>query len=153
MRPAHINTFYRLWFTYFDPFVLLLTVLSCLSNPAGSLEMLVPPSISPYDPLQAPLMYHLAPLFGFMGLIFGVLLRASQDPVVWRIVQGATLLVDLSLIAVMGVALEMQGRLGSWGEWRGIERFNMCFTVAIALGRVAFLMGVGGKKKSKERVV
>jgi hypothetical protein len=144
--PAHINTFYLLWFTWFDPIVLFFTVLSCVFDPAGSFDMLVPSSVSPYEPLQAPLMYQIASFVGFMGIIFAVLLRASPDPTVWRIVQGATLAVDLSLIAVMAKALEMQGKLGKWGEWRGMEKFNMLFTVAIALGRMAFLMRVGERK-------
>lgn len=148
----HINTFYLLWFTYFDPLVLALTVVSCLLSPSASLEMLVPSSISPYDPMQAPLMWHIAPLFGFMGIMFGVLLRASQDPKVWRIVQAATLAVDISLIAIMLGALEMQGRIWVWGEWRSIERFNLGFTVVIALGRIAFLMGVGEKRVGKKEV-
>jgi hypothetical protein len=156
MPPAspkpHINTFYLLWFTYFDPLVLFLTVASCILTPSIALEMLVPASVSPYDPLQAPLMWHLAPLFGFMGIMFGVLLRASQDAKVWRIVQAATLAVDVSFIGIMVGALEMQGRLGTWGEWRGIERFNLGFTVMIALGRIAFLMGIGEGNVDKKEV-
>jgi hypothetical protein len=148
----HINTFYLLWFTYFDPIVIFLTIISCIASPSASLEMVVPSTISPYDPMQAPLIWHMAPLFGFMGIMFGVLLRASQDPKVWRIVQAATLAVDISLIVIMLGALEMQGRMRVFGEWRGIERFNLGFTVAIALGRIAFLMGIGEQNLGKKKV-
>lgn len=146
-QPAHINTFYRLWFTWFDPLVIAATVCAIISNPAESTEMLVPASVSPFQPLQAAILYQCAPLFGFMGIMFGVLLRASNDPKVWRIVQAATLVVDVSLIAIMVDALRVQGRL-EVERWRGIERFNIAFTLAIALGRVAFLMGLGGKGKA-----
>jgi hypothetical protein len=81
------------------------------------------------------------------------LLRASPDPTVWRIVQGATLVVDFSLMAVMAVALNMQGVLGEPQKWRSIEQFNMGFTAVIAVGRIAFLMGVGGNgAATKKRV-
>jgi hypothetical protein len=46
----------------------------------------------------------------------------------------------------------MQGRLGTWGEWRGIERFNLGFTVVIALGRIAFLMGIGEGNMDKKKM-
>jgi hypothetical protein len=42
--------------------------------------------------------------------------------------------------------------LGTWGEWRGIERFNLGFTVMIALGRIAFLMGIGEGNVDKKEV-
>jgi hypothetical protein len=79
-------------------------------------------------------------------------LRASQDAKVWRIVQAATLAVDVSFIGIMLGALKMQGRLGTWGEWRGIESFNLGFTVMIALGRIAFLMGIGEGNVDKKEV-
>jgi hypothetical protein len=153
MPQPHINAFYRIWFTWFDPIVILLTCVSCVFTPGAALEMLVPADVSPVVPEQIALLYQTAPLFGFMGIMFAVLLRASSDPKVWRIVQGATLMVDISLIAVMLVALDTQGRLAT-EQWRGIEWFNMAFTAAIAIGRVAYLMGVGGREggKVKKRV-
>jgi hypothetical protein len=80
--------------------------------------------------------------------MFGVLLRASSDAKVWRIVQGATLMVDISLIAIMFAGLNQQGRL-AMDKWRGMEWFNMIFTAVITLGRVAYLMGVGGGADGK----
>lgn len=80
-----------------------------------------------------------------MGLVFAFVLRASSEPKVWRIVQASTLLVDVSLIVIMAVSLEMQGRL-STAEWRPIEWVNMVFTALVAVGRVAFLLGVGETK-------
>jgi hypothetical protein len=153
MPQPHINNFYRIWFTWFDPIVLGLTVYSCIFTPADALEMLVPKHVSPLIPEQLPLMYNQAPWCAFMGIIFAVLLRASPDPTVWRIVQGATLVVDFSLMAVMAVALNMQGVLGEPQKWRSIEQFNMGFTAVIAVGRIAFLMGVGGNgAATKKRV-
>jgi hypothetical protein len=153
MPQPHVNNFYRIWFTWFDPIVILLTIIACISNPSKALEMLVPPEVTSFVPEQAALMYQQAPLFGFLGIMFAVLLRVSPDPKVWRVVQAATLAVDVSLIVIMAAALQQQGRL-STAKWRGIEWFNMFFTACIALGRVAYLMGIGGSEGpiAKKRV-
>lgn len=146
MPQPHINTFYRLWFTWFDPLVLTLTIISSLANPAGFLEMLASPKIAPYAAIShGPLIWQCAPLYGFMAIIFAFLLRASDDPKVWRIVQAATLVVDVSLIGIIVKALDMQGRLTT-SEWRTIEWVNIVFTTLIGVGRFAFLMGVGESK-------
>lgn len=146
MPQPHINTFYRIWFTWFDPLVLLLTIISSIANPAGFLEMLAEPAIAPYIALShGPLIWQCAPLYGFMGLIFAFLLRASPDPKVWRIVQAATLVVDVSLVVILVAALRMQGRLAV-GMWRPIEWVNVVFTTLVGVGRVAFLLGIGELK-------
>ncbi|KAH7412037.1 hypothetical protein DE146DRAFT_751179 [Phaeosphaeria sp. MPI-PUGE-AT-0046c] len=146
MAQPHINAFYRIWFTWLDPVTLLLTMVSSVLNPAGFLEMLADPKVAPYVAVQhGPLIWQCAPLYGFMGLVFAFLLRASPDPKVWRIVQAATLMVDVGLVVIMVVALDMQGRLAV-GEWRPIERVNIVFTVLVGIGRIAFLLGVGETK-------
>lgn len=148
MTQPHINTFYRIWFTWFDPLVLLLTAVSAIADPAGFLEMLAEPKIAPYIALShGPLIWQCAPLYGFMGLVFAFVLRASDDPKVWRIVQASTLMVDVALIVIIVTALQMQGRLAT-SEWRPIEWVNIVFTTLIGIGRVAFLLGVGETKGS-----
>jgi len=49
--------------------------------------------------------------------------------------------------------LDSQGILASVEKWRGIELFNMVFTAAIAVGRFAYLMGVGGDKAADKKRV
>jgi disulfide bond formation protein DsbB len=153
MPEPHVNTFYRIWFTWVDPIVLLATVFACISTPQDAVEMLIPASVSPYDPNLAVFVHQAAALYAFMGIMFAVLLRASPDPKVWRIVQGATLFVDLSLIVMTLACLKQQGR-SNLEDWRGIDFFNLLFTIWVAVIRVGFLACIGEThvRKAKRNV-
>ncbi|KAF2029611.1 hypothetical protein EK21DRAFT_89697 [Setomelanomma holmii] len=142
MSNTSIHPFYHFYFTTFDPTTLLLTVLSCIFTPKSLLDLIVPTPARPLPPLEAALVYQTAGLYGFMGIMFAVLLRSTNDIKVWRIVEGATLAVDVSLLGVLLVVLDMQGRLGL-GEWRASEIVNAGFVVWCVILRASFLMGVG----------
>jgi hypothetical protein len=146
MAQPHLHPFYRIWFTWVDPLTLVGTAFTCFSNPAGALELIVPADVSVFVPKQAALLHQTGILYAFMGTMYAVLLRASPDPKMWRIVQSATLGVDIALIATMFVSLETQGRL-ELGKWRGMDFVNLVFTVWVAAIRVAYLAGVGSRRK------
>ncbi|KAF2626290.1 hypothetical protein BU25DRAFT_459434 [Macroventuria anomochaeta] len=151
MPQPHVHSFYRTWFTTVDPIVLFFTVLTCIFSPATILETVVPRSIEPYNPLtHGPLLHQAAALYGFCGIIYGVLLRASPDPKVWRIVQAATLGVDISLLATLYNLLRLQGRT-DLSTWHGGDWFNMLFTVWVALIRIAFLLEIGGSEDKTKK--
>jgi hypothetical protein len=149
--PHYVNSFYRIWFTIIDPTVLFFTVLTCIFNPAMILETVLPPSIGKYDSIShGPLLWQSAALYGFMMVMYAVLLRATSEHVVWRIVQAATLAVDLSLLGVMYALLVQQGRLDV-NAWGGGEWFNIGFTVWVALIRIGYLMGIGGQTENAKK--
>lgn len=150
MAQPHVHTFYRIWFTWVEPLVLLATVLTCIFTPESFFETVVPASISPFQPNQAVLIHQTAALYAFMAVIYAVLLRASPDLRVWRIVQAATLAVDIALIGVLYVALKQQGRLDV-EKLRAIDLFGFLFTVWVALIRIAYLRGIGGTKSGNIR--
>ncbi|KAF9691208.1 hypothetical protein EKO04_010609 [Ascochyta lentis] len=151
MPRPYVHSFYRIWFTIVDPTVLFFTVLACIFSPATILETVAPPSIEPYRPLShGPLLHQTAALFGFLGIMFAVLLRASPDPKVWKIVQGATLGVDLALLATFYNLLRSQNRL-EFRAWSGVDWVNIGFTVWVGLIRVAYLSGVGGDREKKDK--
>jgi hypothetical protein len=151
MPQPHVHSFYRIWFTTIDPTVLFFTVLACIFSPATILETVLPPSIEAFNPLShGPLLHQSAALYAFMGVMYAVLLRASNDLKVWRIVQGATLGVDLALLATLYALLVQQGRLDI-KMWKGGDWFNMVFTVWVALIRIAYLLGIGGEAGGDER--
>jgi hypothetical protein len=110
----------------------------------------VPEPLPPVDALLSTLLHQCAALYGFMAVMFAVLLRATSDRKVWRIVQTATLAVDVSLLVGGLVNLEQQGRL-ELSKWRGIDWVTISFTVWVGIVRVCFLMGVGkGAQAMKE---
>jgi hypothetical protein len=132
-----------------DPIVLFFTVLTCIFSPATILETVVPPTVEPFSPMShGPLLYQSAALYGFMGIMFGISLRASPDPKVWRIVQAATLGVDLALLVTLYYLLELQGRL-AMGIWRCGDWFNLVFTVFVVVIRVAYLADIGRDEQTK----
>ncbi|KAF1845008.1 uncharacterized protein K460DRAFT_365923 [Cucurbitaria berberidis CBS 394.84] len=143
MTKPHVHTFYRAWFTWVDPIVLFFTILACIFTPADVLNTVVPADLAPLQRFHECLFHQSAALYAFMAIMFAVLLRASPDPKVWRVVQAATLLVDVALLATMYGALKQQGRLETT-KWRGGDYFNFLFTVWVAVVRIAFLMGIGG---------
>ena len=152
MPQPYVHSFYRIWFTTVDPIVLFFTVLTCIFSPATILETVVPRTIEAYNPLtHGPLLHQAGALYGFCGIIYGVLLRASPDPKVWKIVQAATLGVDISLLATLYNLLRLQGRTDV-GTWHGGDWFNMLFTVWVALIRIAFLLEVGSEKGDKKKI-
>lgn len=149
-RPA-IHPFYRIWFTTVDPIVLVLTIVTIIFSPSTILQSVLPSSIEAYRPMShGPLLQQSAALYGFMAIIFGVLLRATSDLTVWRIVQAATLAVDLALLVVLWALLKEQGRL-SLGDWRAGDWGNFGFTAWVALIRMAFLWGWGVERDELER--
>ncbi|PSN73280.1 hypothetical protein BS50DRAFT_616695 [Corynespora cassiicola Philippines] len=151
MTTPNIHSFYRIWFTIVDPTVLFFTVLTCIVSPATLLGTILPPSVVPYDSLShGILLYQIGALYAFMGIMYGVLQRATSDLRLWKIVQGATLMVDLSLIVVFYVSMVKQNKtdLSKWlpGDW-----FNLLFTTWVALIRVAFLGGLGVSEDKVKR--
>jgi|SRR5690242_1133260 len=151
MSQPHVHSFYRIWFTTVDPTVLFFTVLTCIFSPDTVFATTFPPSIETYDPMtHGPLLHQAAALYGFLGIIFAVVLRVSPDPKVWRIVQAAVLGVDISLLATMYNILRLQDRTDV-GAWRGGDWFNILFTVWVALIRVAYLLGVGGDNDTAKK--
>ncbi|OAL53696.1 hypothetical protein IQ07DRAFT_316820 [Pyrenochaeta sp. DS3sAY3a] len=147
MATPHVNNFYRIWFTWVDPIVLLLTVISFIVAPQVAWDFAVPEYILAYNDLYEPLIHQSAALYSFMGLTLGVLLRVSDDPKVWRVVQASVLFVDISLMIIMPVTCARQGR-GELSQWRGGEWFNMFFTLWVALIRAAYLLNIGGSESS-----
>jgi hypothetical protein len=144
-----IHPFYRTWFTTLDPLILASTIALCILAPAQFLALLVPPSLRAYDPVaHDPLIHQAAALYAFMGAMYAVLLRASNDRAVWRIVQGATLAADLALLAALYALLARQERLDV-RKWKGVDWFSVVWPVVCAVTRGAFLVGVGEGKGGK----
>lgn len=126
-------------------------MLTCIFSPASILETVIPRSVRPYNTVSHDgLLHQAAALYCFCGIIYGVLLRASPDPKVWRIVQAATLGVDISLLATLQSHLRLQGRTDV-RTWHGEDWFNMLFTAWVALIRVGFLLGIGGDNDTKKK--
>ncbi|KAH7241525.1 hypothetical protein BKA59DRAFT_478753 [Fusarium tricinctum] len=149
MSQVKVHSFYRIWFTWVDPLVLIPTVYSLMFTPEFMLDGLIPSSMSPYNPDQAFLFHQLAASYLLIGIMLGVVLRMSSDIQVWRVIIGAVLLVDITILVSVTVSMKQQGRFElsqfRWQDWG-----NYLFTGWVALLRGLFLAGVGvGGMKGK----
>jgi hypothetical protein len=142
MPQPHTTPFYRLIFLYIDPLVILIFVSIYTFFQPTALLMLHPDAPLTPSILESALLHQVALLFGFMGIICAVLLRASSDTRIWRIVLAGVLAAEVCWIAAGLVCLERQGRLNV-RLWRGVEWFNLLGIGGFAVVRGAYLMGVG----------
>ncbi len=80
-----------------------------------------------------------------LAIIDIVLLRYTQDVGVWKIIQVAVLVYDLTLLYSTYYSLGQQGRLSfdalRWEDWGGI-----IITAQAVVVRTAFLLDVGLRK-------
>ncbi|KAM0217983.1 hypothetical protein ACHAQD_007181 [Fusarium lateritium] len=129
-----IHSFYRIWFTWVDPLVLIPTVYSLIFTPEFMLDGLIPLSMSPYNPDQAFLFHQLAALYLFIGIMLGVVLRVSSDIKVWRVIIGAVLLVDIAILVSVNVSMKQQGR-SELSQFRWQDWGNYLFTGWVAILR------------------
>ena len=107
------------------------------------IEMGIDPARAPRNPDHDFLIYQSALLYGFIALLSTVLLRYTRDLGVWRILQGAILVVDISIVLALFATLEHQGRLWDTGLWRQTDWTNLVGTFVVIVIRVLFLASVG----------
>lgn len=152
MSQQNIPNFYRVWFTWVDPLTLLPTVYALLTAPEFMMDSLIPADMSSYNPDHAFFFHQLAALYTFIGIMLAVVLRATSDLRVWRIIIGAVLLVDIALLTSLYMSLEQQGRL-ELAAWRRQDWGNLLFTGWVTILRSLFLVGVGfgAERKGNKR--
>ncbi|KAF3006968.1 hypothetical protein E8E14_005221 [Neopestalotiopsis sp. 37M] len=143
MTPK-IPSFYRIWFTSVDPLVCLATSFMCFWDPDAGLTSVVPAAISTRNPYQDFLFHQAGALYLMLAIHLAVLLRYTSDLGVWRINQGAVLVVDFILMWSQYYSQKQQGRL-ALEDWRQEDYAAAAITIFVAVLRTCFLIGVGFK--------
>ncbi|KAJ4407285.1 hypothetical protein N0V82_009954 [Gnomoniopsis sp. IMI 355080] len=147
MALPQIHAFYRFWFQWVDPLILIPTIYALLFTPQVMLDAFIPPPLSAYNPNQAFLFHQLAAMYAFVTIMLGVGLRVSKDINVWRVIIGGVWVVDIAMLASNYASLEQQGRLGAL---RSADWGNILFTALVTVIRSFFLAGVGvGKDRTR----
>lgn len=142
MALPHIHVFYRFWFQWLDPLILISTIYALLFTPQVMLDAFIPPPLSVYNPNQGFLLYQLAAMYAFVAIVLGGGLRVSNDIRVWRMVIAGVLVVDIAILASVYASLKQQGRLEA-SSMRSVDWGNILFTGLVAVIRSLFLAGVG----------
>ena len=111
-------------------------------TPAFVSNAFLPSTIAKWDPLFDFTLQQLGGALVMLAFIDIVLLRYTNDVKIWKILQAAVLIYDLSLLYSNYYSLKQQGRLTvgalRWEDWGGI--FISAQAVVV---RSAFLLGVG----------
>jgi len=117
-------------------------------TPAFVSNAFLPEKMTPWNPMFNFTLQQLGGALLMLALIDIVLLRYTEDVGVWKIIQAAVLVYDLSLLYSNYNSLGMQGRLSlqalRWEDWGGI-----IISAQAAVVRAAFILGVGLGKGDK----
>ena len=143
-----IPAFYRLYFHWSDPAICLWGAYMDFFTPAFVSNAFLPKEQQPWNPMFNFTLQQLGGALLMLAVIDILLLRYTEDVGVWKILQAAVLVYDLSLLYSNYDALGMQGRLSleglRWEDWGGIF-----ISAQAAVVRTAFLLGVGLGKEEK----
>lgn len=135
--------FYRVIFTFVDPFISLITGYLILFRRDETLAKLSPlfvPRAQAYDPL----LWQLAGGYWITSIMQGWLLRRSKDLAIWKIANFAVLVMDL---LILGSIWEMRGPPHNLAQGMSSGDWSHVFGAGIfALFRVAFILEIGFTK-------
>lgn len=148
-----IPLLYRLYFQWSDPLVCLWAFYMDFFTPEVVINAFIPLHVAPHNPQHDFLLQQLGGGILMLGILDVVLLRYSKDVMVWKILEGATLVYDLVLLYSIYDALGRQGRL-SLHDMRATEDWgSIGITALAAVVRTAFLLdvGMGGKGKGRAK--
>lgn len=117
-------------------------------TPAFVSNAFLPEKIQKWNSLFDFTLQQLGGALLMLAFIDIVLLRYTKDVKIWKIIQAAVLIYDLSLLYSNYYSLKQQGRLSvsalRWEDWGGIF-----ITAQAAVVRTLFLLGVGLGKGEK----
>ena len=137
--PASIPLFYRLVHFYLEPVFALNGAYQLLAAPRDFWIMLKPDLAG--DPAQPFLNTHIAGSWAMLAFIEAMVLRATDDPRVWRWLLLGLIISDVFYMASFGWVFPNMV-LAPWSLRQG-DWVNIVGTVPTFATRVAFVLGVG----------
>ena len=132
--------FYRIFFTTVDPLIAALGTYIAFATPQVLLESQV--AGVTLDPVYAPFFQQLGGYLLDVAFLSTVLLRATSERKVWKILQASILLVDVTLLISIYGSLSFQDRLSPTG-WRWEDWVSVAITGGVAALRSSFLLELG----------
>lgn len=144
----HIPLFYRIIFTFVDPFVAFITGYLILFHRDQVLGMLSPLFVPRYEAYD-PLLWQVAGGYWITSIMQGLLLRQTNDIKIWKAANFAVLVMDL---LILGSMWEMRGPPHNLAQGMVSRDWgNAIGAGAFAALRIAFLLEVGFKKESVKK--
>ena len=139
---SNIPLFYRFYFRISDPLICLWGAWMDFVTPAFVLNAFVPAAVAPHNPDFDFTLQQLGGSLLMLGFIDVVLLRYTNDIKIWKVLEAAVLIYDLSLLYSSYSSLGQQGRL-SFGALRWEDWGSIIITAQAVVVRTAFLLGAG----------
>ena len=143
-----IPGFYSFYFSWSDPAICLWGAYMDFFTPAFVSNAFLPEKIQKWNPIFDFTLQQLGGALLMLAFIDIVLLRYTKDVKIWKILQAAVLIYDLSLLYSNYYSLKQQGRLSvsalRWEDWGGIF-----ISAQAAVVRSLFILGVGLAKEEK----
>ena len=150
ITTANIPTYYHLIFTWIDPIVCFFSgTLVYLFTPGAVVDTFSPGAVARPD--HVPFYHRMAGEYAALAFLFAVGLRSTTDIKVWKVIQFATVIIDVGELVSMYLVMRNEGRLDLSG-WRGADWFCWILTSWALLGRLAFLGNVGFASASGRKV-
>ncbi|KAI9152260.1 hypothetical protein HJFPF1_09489 [Paramyrothecium foliicola] len=159
-----VHPIYEVTFLWIDPFLSLIGFVGAFAMPQNLIVSWVPatvPNPATADGLPAlpnpaaehngvydVLVHELGGFCFVMLLLFGVLLRHTRDPFVWRLVLGGVGFVDFVILWSTALQYRAQGRLDP-ATWRWEDWSSVVVTAYVGVVRLAYVLGFGVGKKEK----
>ncbi|KAH7316716.1 hypothetical protein B0I35DRAFT_261771 [Stachybotrys elegans] len=120
-----------------------------IPNPATSSGLpALPNPRAVHHPQYNVLIHELGGFFIVTMLAFGVLLRHTRDPFVWKLIVGSVGLIDFIVLGSTAVQYRDQGCLHP-STWRWEDWFSVSITAYVGIVRLAYMLGLGVGKKEK----
>ncbi|KAH7174246.1 uncharacterized protein B0J16DRAFT_348337 [Fusarium flagelliforme] len=137
-----IHPIYTLWFLWVDPALTIMGMwVNFLDhNLALQAFFTTRPPAAPF----APFLYQIGGMGTSYLIIQLTLLRYTHDVNIWKMVQGAILPADFTMLTAIYVGLKMENNL-ALGGWRWEDWFSVIVTGICTVLRIAFVLGVGVK--------
>jgi hypothetical protein len=161
-----VHPIYTFTFLWLDPILSLSGVVIAFLTPEKLIESWVPTTLPnpatasglPAVPNPAavhhsvynPLIHELGAFFFVMFLLFGIMLRHTRDPFIWKLFVGGVGLVDFAVMGSTAVQYREQGRLNP-STWRVEDWICVLITSYVGIVRFAYVLGLGvGPAKQKK---
>ncbi|KAL4731429.1 hypothetical protein ACLX1H_000395 [Fusarium chlamydosporum] len=135
-----IHPIYTLWFLWVDPALTLVGMwVNFFDHKLAMQAFFVN---YPLDAHFSPYLYQIGGMGTSYLILMCTLLRYTHDIYIWKMVQGAILPADFTMLTAIYIGMKMEGNLGL-ANWRWEDWFSVIVTGICTILRIGFVLGFG----------
>lgn len=135
-----IHPIFTLWFLWVDPALTLVGMwVNFFDHKLAMQAFFVN---YPLDAHFSPYLYQIGGMGTSYLILMCTLLRYTHDIYIWKMVQGAILPADFTMLTAIYIGMKMEGNLGL-ANWRWEDWFSVIVTGICTILRIGFVLGFG----------